>query len=285
MMTAGTEALRQHRAARQALARATAEASGKFEFTPDGLAPVPQLLLKIGGAEQETNRRRSLDQLAAGIPRDEILEALKASAAIVDDSSRSHFQKWMLVRLGWANPTSAMTNASAIAGKIVNDEGLNDSSLYLQLAVLDNWMRTDLPGAFNWVCQLPDAESRSRALTQILHWAQSLPDSEVRNQTLANSMDELAKTDLPKAWALAESLPEGTCRQTALARLWAKTNPFAVSEWIDHLRLPPEIMQPRTAPWPWNGLFPDSDFGSPILVPAENGSAATNSPIAIKPQE
>ena len=42
----------------------------------------------------------------------EIPEALKASPVIVNDQQRSHFQKWLLVRLGWVNPVSAMTCAS-----------------------------------------------------------------------------------------------------------------------------------------------------------------------------
>jgi len=85
--------------------------------------------LKTGGAV--------LDELAARLPSAEISEALQASSSLWTTRTQP-FSKWLLVRLGWANPVSAMTNASAIAGKIVNDEGLDDSSLDFQLAVLDN---------------------------------------------------------------------------------------------------------------------------------------------------
>jgi uncharacterized coiled-coil DUF342 family protein len=254
---AATQALRQRQSAGQALARATAEASGKFDLASVGSEPLPQLLQKIGGAEQVENRRHSLDELAAGLPGAEIPDALKAASAIVDDQERSHFQKWLLVRLGWANPVSAMTNAGAIAGKIVNDDGLEDSDLWFQLAVLDNWMQTDWPGAFHWVCQLPDAGVHDRALAKLIRWVQSQPDSEARNQALTSCIDELAKTDLPAALALAESLPDAAGRGTLRVRLWMLADPLAVSDWIDRLNLPPEIMSPRQASWPWEQPFPN----------------------------
>jgi hypothetical protein len=254
------------------------------------LPPVPtlaQVLQKIGGAEQVENRRRSLDELAARLPSAEISEALQASSVIVDDQERSHFQKWLLVRLGWANPVSAMTNASAIAGKIVNDEGLDDSSLDFQLAVLDNWMQTDWSGAFHWVCQLPDADAHQRALNKIIRWVQSQPDSEAKNKTLVNCIGELVKTDVSGALALAEFLAEGSRRDTMIAWLWMKADPFAVSEWINSLGLPPEIMSPRKASWPWAKSFPNANFGRPAFFPAatEVLSTATNGPVQIQPQE
>ena len=91
-----------------------------------------------------------------------------------------------------------MTNASAIAGKIVNEEGLDDSDLYFQLAVLDNWMQTDFSGAFHWVCQLPDADAQQRALDKIIHWVQSQPDSEVRNKALKTALMNYPKRILPE---------------------------------------------------------------------------------------
>ena len=290
LMTAGMvaiQAVRQRQAASLALARATAETSGKFDLASVWNEPVPQVLQKIGGAEQVENRRRSLDELAAGLPNAEISEALEVAAVIVDDQERSHFQKWLLVRLGWANPASAMTNASAIAGKIVNDEGLDDSDVYFQLAVLDNWMQTDLSGAFHWVCQLQDADAHQRALDKIIRWVQSQPDSETKNRALINCIDELTKTDVPAAFALAESLPEGAWRGTMIARLWMKAGPFAVSDWINNLGLPPEIMSPRKASWPWTKSFQKANFGRPAFFPAANGmlSMATNGPVQVPVQE
>ena len=245
-------------------------ASQAFDLAPGELDrnQIWQGLQKIGGMEQA----RRLDQLAAGISREEIFGALKASAVIVDDQQRSHFQKWLLIRLGWANPASAMTCASAIDEKIVNDAGLNDSGLYFQLAVLDNWMQTDFPGAFNWACQLPDADSRQRALDKIIHWVKSQPDSESKNKALENCITELAKTDAPRALALAESLPEGAWRNAVMAGLLNG--------------LPPEIMQPRKAPWPWSKFLLNSNFGGLTIFPVETEilSNPTNGPLQIKPK-
>jgi hypothetical protein len=217
----------------------------------------------------------------------------------VDDSRRRRFQQQLLIRLSWANPLSAMTCAGGIEGKTAVVDGTNDASTYFQLALLDYWMRSDLPGAFDWVCQLPDGDVRYRALKEIIpalavadsqntlarlndlkpapgeeiytllfqHWAatvpaqaiqqweqlpdrdqhdQSLsaimtawmdqqpdaalkwvndqPDSQSKNQTLATCIGELAKTDAPRALALAESLPIGDWRSSLIAgvfNVWA----------------------------------------------------------------
>jgi uncharacterized coiled-coil DUF342 family protein len=280
-------AWRQRQIDRQALATAAAEASGTFELASGGEESIRQKLQKIGGAEQAENRRRSLDHLAARVPQAEIPEGLKAASVIVNDQQRSDFQKWLLVRLGWVNPVSAMTNASAIEGIIVNDEGLNDSSLYFQLAVLDNWTKTDWAGAFNWVCQLPSADSRQRALDSIIRSLHSQPDSESKNQALEDCIGELAKTDVPGALNLAEFLPEGFRRDTIMASLWMKADPFAVSEWINSLVLPQEIMSPSEASWPWTTFFGNTNFSRPTLLPAptEMLSMATNGPVQVQPPE
>ena len=282
-----SQARRQQQAASQALAKAAAEASGTFDLPAGRGEPIRQALQKIGGTEQEENRRHSLDRLTAGMPVEEIPEALKAAAVIVDDQHRSHFQKGLLVRLGRVNPMSAMTNASAMAGKIVNGEGLSDSSLYFQLAVLENWMKTDWPGAFNWVCQLPDADSRQRALNEIIRLVQSQPETEAKNQALADCLGELAKTDVTGALTLAESLPEGAWRNSVIARQWMQIDPFALWDGINRLNLPPEIMSPRKASWPGTKSFQNANFGRPALFPtaAEILSTATNDPGQVQPKE
>ncbi len=265
-----SSALRQRKVASQALAKA-ATADGKFDPAQGGLDQerIGQVLQNIGGAEQA----RSLDQLAAWIPQPEIPEALKASASLLNDQQRSHFQKWLLIRMGWVNPVSAMTNASTIEGKIVNDEGLSDSVIYFQLAVLDNWMQTDLSATFNWVCQLPDADSRQRALDKIIHWLQSQPDSESKNKALENCIDELAKTDVPAALALTESLPEGAWRSTVIVGLLN-----------DSLQ---EIMQSQQVPLPWATFLLSSYVGSTAMFPIETemSSKTTNDPVQIESKQ
>ena len=270
-------ALRQRKVASQALAKATAEAAGQFELAPGGAQPLRQVLQYIGGAEQAGNRRRSLDNMATVIPPTEIPEALEASLVIVDDQLRSHFQKCLLVRLGGLNPLSAMNSASTITGNVVNEAGLSDTSTYFQLAVLDNWVQTDLPGAFNWVCQLPNAAARQRALKQIITGLQSRPDSESRNQALAACIDELSKTDLPRALALAQSLPEGVWRSSVISFIAGQVESSAAWNWFNNPYTPPEIMQPRKAPSPWAQFLLDSTFSSPIFFPVEP-DIITNTP-------
>ncbi len=165
-LLAASVALRQRQIASQALTKAATEGAWKFNRASGGLnqEQIRQALQNIGGAEQT----RNLDQLAAGIPQQEIPEALKAATVILNDQQRSHFQKWLLVRLGWVNPLSAMTTASAMERNIVNDEGLSDTCGFFQLAVLDNWMKSNLPEALSWVLQLPDSDTQQRALEKII---------------------------------------------------------------------------------------------------------------------
>ena len=140
-------------------------------------------------------------------------------------------------------------------------------ALYFQLAVLDNWMQTDLPGAFNWVCQLSDADARQRALNKIIRWVQSQPDSESRNKALLNCIDELAKTDVSGALALAESLPEGIAGATRLiAWLWIKPTRLpsrnGSAAWFCRQK------SCRHAKLHGHGRFlPKPNFGRPALLP------------------
>lgn len=287
LLTAGLAASiawRQRQVASQALAKAAAAAAGKFDLASGALdqEQIRQALRNIGGAEQAENRRRSLDELAARIPTEEIPEALKASLVIVDDQPRSHFQKWLLVRLGWVNPLSAMTCASAMAGKIVNDEGLSDSSSYFQLAVLDNWLQTDLTGASNWVRQLPDAECRE--------WLAKLPAGTASEVMVSALLAGVVEKYPAFAWQWTQSLTDETRRQRfqlQIARQWMKADPFAALNWINRLDLPQTIMPPRKAAWPWEKFLLESNFDSQAIVPVETEvlSNPTNGPVQIQPKE
>jgi hypothetical protein len=276
----------------------------------------------------------------------------------LDDQQRSHFQKWLLVRLGWVNPASAMTNASAITGKIVNDAGLPDSVSYFQLAVLDNWLKTDLPGALNWACHLPDTAARPRALETIiatlaadhpqttlarlnalqpapderiyqslfqrwaahdplqaiqlwqqlpgqdhddailcaiitkwvdqqpeaaLYWVKSQPDSEATRRALAAGLNELAKTDVPRALTQAESLSVSPWRSALISSIGAQADPAAAWTWLNRPDEPPTIMQPRTNPWPWTKLLLNPALGSLTTAPVE--TETSSGPVPIKPPE
>jgi hypothetical protein len=66
-----------------------------------------------------------------------------------------------------------------------------------------------------WVDQQPDAA---------LKWVNDQPDSQSKNQALATCIGELAKTDIPRALTLAESLPIGDWRSSLIAgvfNVWA----------------------------------------------------------------
>jgi hypothetical protein len=267
---------------RQALAKATAEASGTYELTAGG-APIQQVLQNIGGAAQAENRWRSLERLAAEISLAEIPEVLQAATVLVDAQQRSDFRKSLLVRLSAVNPLAAMTNASAVAGEIVNDQGLRDSNVYFQLAVLDQWMQSDWSGAFNWVCQLPDAGNRQRALDKIIHAVQAQPDSEAKHQRLVNCIGALARTDLYGALAAAESLPREVRFSVMAACVWTKVAPVMVRR----LGLPPEIMTSREASWAWPISFSSAGTNRPAISPAtsEPTSPVMNNPVQPPPQE
>ena len=222
LLTAGIAtsiALWQRQVAGQTLAKVATEEVWSPDLAQGGLnlEKIRRLLQNIGGATQDENRRHSLDCLAAGIPRAEIPEALKAASVIVDNLQRTRFQKQLLLRLGWVNPVSALTNASAIEGKIFNDAGLCDSATYFQLAVLDNWMQTDLTGACRWVGQLPYGDARHRALAKIINWIQSQPTSDSKNKILESCIGELVGMQLAEVSALAESL--GDWRATVIILL------------------------------------------------------------------
>ena len=298
---AASSAWSQHKSASQARAKLAAQGVWEPDLTRREMdsEQIAQALRNIAGAEPESNRQFSLDKLAVWVPRTEIPETLKASSIIVDESRRRRFQQQLLIRLGWVNPLSAMTCAGGMEGKIANANGTNDASTYFQLVVLDNWMKTGLPRAFDWVCQLPDGSARNRALEKIipalavtdpqntlarlndlkpapgesiytqlfqrwaatgpvqaiqqwqqlpdrdqhdqslcaimtawvdqqpeaaLNWVNGQPDSQSKNQALATGLGELAKTNPPRALALAESLPTGDWRSSVIAgvfNVWA----------------------------------------------------------------
>jgi len=153
--------------------------------------------------------------------------------------------------------------------------------------VLDNWMKTDLSGAFHWVCRLPDTDFQRSASEKIISWVKSQPDSESKNQALETCINELAKKDVVEALVLAESLSEVSLRKTVIARLWMEADPFAAWEWIKRLVWPSEIMEQTKGPWPLTKFVLNSNSGGQTNLPFETGavSTATNGPIQLKANE
>ena len=252
IMAAGiatNEALRQRTIAAQALAKADAATAANLVTQP-----IRQVLQTIGGATPAENQRRALAEIAAGISPTEIPEALSAATVIADDEQRTRFQKYLLIRLGWANPLSAMTNAETITATIVTDEGASDSPLYLQLAVLENWLATDFAGAFSWMGALPSVDAEQRALEKAIAWLNAQPDSATKTAQLTTCLDALAIITAPTL---------------------------------------PSILQLPTATWPWTKFSPDATLGGLIVVPvatevlaiATDSPTATNSAAPIKANE
>jgi uncharacterized coiled-coil DUF342 family protein len=246
---AAERAWREHQAAREALATLAAQGVWEPDFTRGKMdsEQIGQALNAIVGAEPEANRQFSLDRLAAWVPRAEIPETLKAASIIVDDSRRRRFQQQLLIRLSWANPLSAMTCAGGMEGKIANASDTNDVSIYFQLALLDNWMRSDLPAAFNWVCLLPDGDTRNRALTKIipaLAVADSLntlarlndlkpaPSEEIYTRLFQRS----AATDPVQAIQQWQQLPNHVQHDQSLCAImtaWVDQQPDAALKWVN----------------------------------------------------
>ena len=246
---ATNEALRQRNLAAAALAKADAATANSVVTQP-----IRSVLQNVGGATPAETQRRALAEIAAGISPTEIPEALAAATVIADDRQRTCFQKYLLIRLGWANPVAAMTNAAAITGTIVTDAGASDSPLYLQFAVLDNWLATDFAGAFNWISSLLDADSEQRALEKAIAWLNAQPDSATKTAQLTTCLDALAKITAPAL---------------------------------------PSILQLPTATWPWTKFSPDATLGGLIVVPvatevlsmATDSTNTTNSAAPIKANE
>ncbi len=145
------------------------------------------------------------------------------------------------------NPLSAMASASAIAGKIVNDDGVSDSCSYFQFAVLDAWMKSDLPGALSWVRQLSDIDVRERGLEKIIP-ALAADNSSTNTLALLNDLkpapDEHVYTLLFQHWATNDPIQAIQQRQqipghdagdgilNAIMAVWMDKEPAAALDWL-----------------------------------------------------
>lgn len=234
----------QRKVANQDVAKVDAQAVSQPDAATNILSQeqIQQALQKMGGQDP----LRQLDELAARIPVEEIPATLTNTPALLDDRQRTYFQKQLLTRLSAVNPPSAMTNASVITGKIVDAAGTNDSNLYLQLAVLDSWTKTDLPGAFNWVRQLTDTNSQQRALEQIVPAmaADNLTNTFAELNTLQPAPSEKIYAQLFQRWATNDpaqaveqwqSLPDHSADSLILSNIvsvWGEQSPTNALAWL-----------------------------------------------------
>ncbi len=271
----------QRKGARQSAAKSDFEETKESDIAPGGmdLAWIQQALQRIAGTWQYTNRLQKLDELAVRIPVAEIPEALKSSSVILDDKQRCSFQKKLLVRLGAANPLSAMACANTIQGVIVNDDALSDSGVFFQLAVLENWVKTDLPGARGWVCQLSDVDSRRRALEKIIPALAA--DNPTNALAVLNGLKPLPGaenyTQLFQCWATNDPVQ-------AIQQLPQVANPAyrdnllcaIIAAWVD--------LQPDAA-WAWVKSQPDSESKDRAMETCVEETAKSNFPQALTEAE
>ena len=128
----------------------------------------------------------------------------------------------------------------------MNEDGLSDTCLYFQLAVLNQWMKTDLPGALDWVRQLPAPDARQRALEKVVPALAA--DSPQKTLTWLNDMKpapgEESYTLLFQHWAANDPLQAIQQRQHipsqdaddnvlgAILSVWVENDPAAAWEWV-----------------------------------------------------
>lgn len=129
---------------------------------------IRQGILGVQGVWQNTKRLRAIAKLAAGIPLEQIPEALTEARLLQDDGERGRFLMALIIRLGKANPLSAMACADSLDGKIVDVDGDPCPREAYKLAVLENWANKDLEAAISWVCSQPGGGFKSSALEKIL---------------------------------------------------------------------------------------------------------------------
>ena len=268
-------AWRQRKLAEENWAKAAATGESKLASGSMSQEQLRQTLQKLGGAEQAAARMRNLDELAARIPAAEIPDALKSSTLLLDDRQRCRFQRALLLRLGAADPAAAMADASTVEGKIVNDDGVSDTRGYFQLAVLDRWMQTDMSGALGWVRQLPDLETRGRALERII--------------------PALATNNPPSALALLNDLKPapGEKGYQLLFQNWADADPLrALEQWqlIPDPAIAGRVLgavvarwaeQHPEAAWKWVQAQPDAECKAQATEACLLGMARADAPKAL----
>ena len=208
LLAAASLSLWQQKKITEAQAKAATVAADKPNLVSGTLnrEQIQQALQKFAGAGRDQNLLRSLDELVTRVPPDGFSETLNAAAVILNDPQRSHFQAQLL----------------------------------------DAWMKTNLPAAFDWSCQLTNVNSQQRALAKIIPAlaAENLTNTLARLNDLKPAPSEKIYTQLFQRWAAKnpvqaieqrESLPDhdadGQILSTIL-EVWADQQPAAVLNWL-----------------------------------------------------
>jgi hypothetical protein len=205
---AASIALWQRKVASPAPAQAAAEVSAAdLAGGTTNQDQIKQALQNVGGAAPDQNQLRRLDELAKRIPAEEISATLSAAAVILDDPQRSHFQEQLL----------------------------------------DFWIKTNWPAAFDWSCQLTNVDSRQRALEKIIPAvaADTLTNALARLNNLHPAPVAQTYTLLFQRWAAQDPVQAIEQRQqipgqdaddtilSAILTSWADQQPAAALNWLE----------------------------------------------------
>jgi predicted nucleic acid-binding Zn-ribbon protein len=208
LMAAASVALWQQKKIAEAQAKAASVAASEPALVagPLNREQIQQALQKFASASNDPNLLRSLDELATRIPTEEISETLNVATVILNDPQRSHFQEQLV----------------------------------------DCWMKTNLPAAFDWSCQLTNVDSRQRALEKIIPAvaADNLTNTLARLNDLKPVPSELIYIQLFLRWAAQDPVQAIEQRQlipgqyadgqilSAIISVWADQQPAAALSWL-----------------------------------------------------
>ncbi|MEI6195131.1 MAG: hypothetical protein WCS42_12460 [Verrucomicrobiota bacterium] len=198
----------QRQLAIQAVAKTGTTEVGKSDLAAGILnrEQIQQVLQKLNSTSPNENQWRSLDELAIRIPAGEIPDTMNAAAVVLEDPQRSHFQEQLL----------------------------------------DFWMKTNLPAAFDWSCQLTNVDARQRALEKIIPAlaADNLTNTLERLNDLKPTPGEQSYTLLFQRWATNDPVQAIDQRQqipghdadakilSAILTVWMAQQPAAALNWL-----------------------------------------------------
>ncbi len=207
LMAAVSLALWQQKQLTEAQAKAAVSAS-ELDLVAGTLnrEQIQRALQKFSEVRPEAELLHRLDELSARIPPIEFSETLNAATIILNDPPRRHFQEQLL----------------------------------------DRWMTTNLPAAFDWSCQLTNLDSRQRALEKIIPAvaADTFTNTLARLNDLKPVPSEKIYTELFQLWAAKDPVQAIEQRQSipgldasgqilsTILEVWADQQPAAVLNWL-----------------------------------------------------
>jgi hypothetical protein len=184
---------------------------------------------------------------------------------------------------------------------VMTDEELDDLETVFRVAAWESWLRTDLPGAMDWLAGLEGEELANVLDTwsqsdpeAAANWVEKLPDGEKKDTALLALIQftkELSPGIAAKCCALLTTVQPSQEDVQDIASLLAEDDFFVAWEWANNLKdeairqaalaVLPEMPAPTnsapTMDWPTNS--PADLTGNVTNVPpSESEGAITNAP-------